>query len=122
MLNKGRSSDAPETWTWRMTDVQYEKMQRYLEKSVVMYPNNPLPLKQAVHILERMPGLRGIRQQIGTLWAHTLKQWKHAYKADMPHTLNLHFMRMQGNDVETLAELIAHVQRRVAAIAEQSGS
>ncbi|MDE2422426.1 MAG: hypothetical protein KGO49_14750, partial [Gammaproteobacteria bacterium] len=55
MLNRGRSSDAPETWTWRMTEVQYEKMQRYLEKSVVMYPNNPLPLKQAVHILERLP-------------------------------------------------------------------
>jgi hypothetical protein len=121
MLNKGRSSDAPETWTWRMTDVQYEKMQRYLEKSVVMYPNNPLPLKQAVHILERMPGLRGIRQQIGTLWAHTLKQWKHAYKADIPHTLNLHFMRMQGNDVDTLTELVAHVQRRAVAIAAKSG-
>jgi hypothetical protein len=121
MLNKGRSSNAPETWTWRMTDVQYEKLKRYLEKSVVMYPNNPLPLKQAVHILERLPGLRGVRQQIGTLWAHALKQWKHAYKAEMPHTLKLHFMRMQGIDVDTLAELVAHVQRRAAAIAEQSG-
>jgi hypothetical protein len=121
MLNKGRSSDAPETWTWRMTDDLYGRMKQYLEKSVVAHPNNPLPLKQAVHILEQMPGLRGIRQQIGTLWAHTLKNWKHSYKADMPHTLNLHFMRMVGNDVDTLVELTAHVQRRAAAlIAEQS--
>jgi hypothetical protein len=122
MLNRGRSSNAPETWTWRMTEVQYEKLKRYLEKSVVMYPNNPLPLKQAVHILGRMPGLRGVRQQIGTLWSHTLKNWKHSYKAEMPHTLDLHFMRMVGNDLETLAELIAHVQRKAAASAEQSGS
>ncbi len=122
MLNRGRSSDAPETWTWRMTEVQYAKMQRYLEKSVVMYPNNPLLLKQAVYVLERMPGLRGVRQQIGTLWAHTLKQWKHAYKAELPHTLKLHFMRMQSNDVETLAELVAHVRRRAAEKAAQSVS
>jgi hypothetical protein len=68
-----------------------------------------------------LPGLRGVRQQIGTLWAHTLKQWKHAYKAEMPHTLKLHFMRMQGNDVDTLKELVVHVQRRAAEKAEQSG-
>jgi hypothetical protein len=43
------------------------------------------------------------------------------HKAEIPHTLKLHFMRMQGNDVDTLAELVAHVQRRAAAIAEQSG-
>ena len=122
MLNRGRSSDAPETWTWRMTEVQYAKMQRYLEKSVVAHPNNPLLLKQAVYVLERMPGLRGVRQQIGTLWAHTLKQWKHVYKADMPHILKLHFMRMQGNDVDTLKELVAHVQRRAAEKAAQSVS
>lgn len=121
MLNKGRSSNAPETWTWRMTDVQYEKLKRYLEKSVVMHPNNPLPLKQAVHILGRMPGLRGIRQQIGMLWAHTLKNWKHAYKAEIPYTLNLHFMRMVGNDLETLAELVEYVRRKAAANAEKSG-
>jgi hypothetical protein len=39
----------------------------------------------------------------------------------MPHTLKLHFMRMQGNDVDTLAELVAHVQRRAAEKAAQSG-
>jgi hypothetical protein len=57
--------------------------------------------------LERVAGLRGIRQQIGFLWAHTVKNWKHTYKAEMPHTLDLGFMRAVKNDANSLAELIA---------------
>jgi hypothetical protein len=51
--------------------------------------------------------LRGIRQQIGFLWAHTVKNWKHTYKAEMPHTLDLGFMRAVKNDASSLAELMA---------------
>ena len=37
----------------------------------------------------------------------TVKNWKHTYKAEMPHTLDLGFMRAVKNDASSLAELMA---------------
>ena len=79
----------------------------YFVTAITVYPKDPSQLAKGVYILERMAGLRGVRQQIGYLWAHTLKCWKHAYKAEMPHTLTLGFMRAVEHDAQSLAELIA---------------
>jgi len=107
MANKGRSHNDPETWTWRMTKAYYDSIKGYFERAVIVYPKDPSQLAKGVYILERMAGLRGVRQQIGYLWAHTLKYWKHTYKADMPHTLTLGFMRAVEHDAHSLAELMA---------------
>lgn len=107
MANKGRSHNDPETWTWRMTKAYYDSIKSYLEKAVIVHPKDPSELAKGVYILERMAGLRGVRQQIGYLWAHTLTCWKHAYKAEMPHTLTLGFMRAVEHDAQSLAELMA---------------
>ena len=107
MANKGRSHNDPETWTWRMTKAYYDSIKGYFEKAVIVHPKDPSQLAKGVYILERMAGLRGVRQQIGYLWAHTLTCWKHAYKAEMPHTLTLGFMRAVEHDAQSLAELMA---------------
>mgnify|MGYP000579590810 FL=1 len=107
MANKGRSHNDPETWTWRMTKAYYDSIKSYFEKAVIVHPKDPSQLAKGVYILERMAGLRGVRQQIGLLWAHTLTCWKHAYKAEMPHTLTLGFMRAVEHDAQSLAELMA---------------
>jgi hypothetical protein len=107
MQNRGRSHNDPETWTWRMNRAYYETIQVYLNKAVIVHAKNPRALAQAVHSLEHMIGLRGIRQQIGYLWAHTLKKWKHTYNAEMPYTLTLGFMRAVKDDAHSLAELMA---------------
>lgn len=107
MNNTGRSNNNPETWTWRMTQKYYDGVKAYLDKAVIVHPKDPTLLTRAVYNLEHMTGLRGIRQQIGYLWAHTLKNWKHLYKAEMPHTLNLGFMRAVEHDAHSLAELMA---------------
>ena len=107
MVNVGRSHNDPETWTWRMTKKYYDVIQAYLDKAVIVYPKDPSQLAKGVYTLERIAGLRGIRQQIGFLWAHTVKNWKHIYKAEMPHTLDLGFMRAVKNDASSLAELMA---------------
>ena len=107
MANKGRSHNDPETWTWRMTKAYYDSIKSYFETAITIYPKDPSKLAKGVYILERMAGLRGVRQQIGYLWAHTLTCWKHAYKAEMPHTLTLGFMRAVEHDAQSLAELMA---------------
>ena len=107
MANKGRSHNDPETWTWRMTKAYYDSIKSYFETAITIYPKDPSKLAKGVYILERMAGLRGVRQQIGLLWAHTLTCWKHAYKAEMPHTLTLGFMRAVEHDAQSLAELMA---------------
>ena len=107
MDNKGRSHNDPETWTWRMTKKYYDVIKAYFDRAVIVYPKDPSQLAKGVYILERVAGLRGIRQQIGFLWAHTVKNWKHTYKAEMPHTLDLGFMRAVKNDASSLAELMA---------------
>ena len=107
MANKGRSHNDPETWTWRMTKAYYDSIKSYFETAITTYPKDPSKLAKGVYILERMAGLRGVRQQIGYLWAHTLTCWKHAYKAEMPHTLTLGFMRAVEHDAQSLAELMA---------------
>jgi hypothetical protein len=107
MQNTGRSHNDPETWTWRMNKAYYEAIQVYLNKAVIVYPKNPTALVQAIHSLENMIGLRGIRQQIGYLWAHTVKHWKHTYKSEIPYTLTLGFMRAVKDDAHSLGELMA---------------
>ena len=107
MQNNACSHNDPETWTWRMTQKYYDVIKAYLNKAVVVYPNDPSQLAKGVYVLERVAGLRGIRQQIGYLWAHTVKNWKHTYKAEMPHTLKLGFMRAVEHDAHSLAELMA---------------
>ena len=107
MDNKGRSHNDPETWTWRMTKKYYDVIKAYFDRAVIVYPKDPSQLAKGVYILERVAGLRGIRQQIGFLWAHTVKNWKHTYKSEIPHTLDLGFMRAVKNDANSLAELIA---------------
>ena len=107
MANTGRSHNDPETWTWRMTKGYYDTIKRYFERAVIVHPKDPSQLAKGVYILEQLAGLRGIRQQIGHLWAHTVKCWKHVYKAEMPHSLTLGFMRAVEHDAHSLAELRA---------------
>lgn len=107
MDNKGRSHNDPETWTWRMTKPYYDTTMHHLEKAVIVHPKDPSQLAKGIYVLERVAGLRGIRQQVGFLWAHTVKNWKHTYKSDIPHTLTLNFMRAVEHDAHSLSELIA---------------
>jgi hypothetical protein len=104
--NHGRSNDHSETWTWRMSRSYYQDFAAWLERTVMVYPEDPSQFKKMVYNLEHLPGFRGVRKQIGFLWAHTVKNWKHHTSVEMPvKTLKLGFYRALGHDCSSLAEL-----------------
>jgi hypothetical protein len=104
--NQGRSNSNSETITWRMTQEYYSSLKAHLERAVIVYPKDTFEFKKSVFVLERLPGFRGIRQQIGFLWAHTKKCWKHASHAEMPtNTLKLSYVRALGCDCDSLEDM-----------------
>lgn len=104
--NHGRSNDSSETWTWRMSQSFYQDFAGWLERAVIAYSKDPSQFNKMVYNLEHLPGFRGVRRQIGFLWAHSVKNWKHHTSAEMPvKTLTLGFYRALGHDCSSLAEL-----------------
>lgn len=105
-FNRGRSNSNTETLTWRMTQEYYNSTKARLERAVIVYPKDTFEFKKSVFVLERLPGFRGIRQQIGFLWGHMKKNWKHASHAPMPvKTLQLGYVRALGCDCDDLKDM-----------------
>lgn len=93
LLSRAAASGGDESWTWRLDAPSFEQWRNRLSRSVIVHPKNPARLSQSLYSLYRMPGFRGIRQQVGLLVGDARRQWRSRYShADFPETPGLGYV------------------------------
>lgn len=121
LLSRSSASGGSQTWTWRLDATSYEQWRQRLERSVNVHPRNPARLSQSLYSLYRMPGFRGIRQQVGLLVGEARRHWKSRYShADFPDTPGLGYVsriKAEIHDAATFLQQCVNLQTR-RAIAE----
>ena len=105
-LTKPKSSGGGSSWTWRMTKETYSIWQ---EKMISCGRNQSnFSARRALGSLEKVPGFRGNRQQIGKLSSILRKSWvrHHGDQKGFPGIMKLNYIERTKDQTIDLHDLL----------------
>ena len=105
-LTRPKSSGGGSSWTWKMTKETYSI---WREKMISIGRNQSnLSARQALGSLEKAPGFRGVRQQIGKLSSILRKSWvrHHGDQKGFPGIMKLNYIERVSDETIELHALI----------------
>ena len=110
-LTKQKSSGGGSSWTWRMTKETYST---WRERMTYCGRNqSSLSARQALGSLQKTPGFRGIRFQVGKLSSVLRKAWvrHHGNQTDLPRIIKLNYIERVPDQTIDLYDLLKRYKR-----------